>query len=210
MRGMDAHHCPGLPSLVFLHRSDKVTAVYQAHAIAFPFVLRSPFGAQDHGRVIVMAGSSPDTPHFQFRASHQVSLQAPLHGMPAREGNEFIIPILKIQAAGKALGKGHLAASMVFYPHRPGYDVFLLKNPVIQAYCHIRSSFLHGDHQCLPFFIFRVKKGGHPCYLIRIRKDLVSAETEIRRYAAVAVHQLHTAAPVVPHAAGGQLLGQAV
>ncbi len=95
---IDSHNHPCLPSLILPGRGREITAVDKAEAITVPEILRSIRTADNHGRIVLMAGGSPHAADLQPCAPDPVSLRFSLHSMPAAEGHKIIVSELEIQA----------------------------------------------------------------------------------------------------------------
>ena len=135
--GMDPCLYSGRASLILLGRGGKVSAVCQAEAVAVARVLVCLRAAQDQGRVVVMAGGTPDASDVDAGPFNGKAAEGAFHGVPAGKEDHVIVSEKDIHAHGKGLFQNDGVLSRIYHLQRPGDDVGLLKNAVEELDPHV-------------------------------------------------------------------------
>ena len=131
---MNAHDGPDGAGLVKFNIRPVVAGVHQHHAIALPKILGGGPVAEDHEGIVLMAGYPPGRGNG-LNTVHQVPpLHGALHGVPPVEVEQLPVAKGQIQAGRCRFPKLYHSVSGVFYPNRPGDDVFFGKDAVQQLH----------------------------------------------------------------------------
>ncbi len=129
---MDPHHHPGLLHLVQLCLTDKIAAVHKGDTKALPVILRGGPVAEDHRRIVVMAGNAPLALHRLDAVMKGLTLRKPLHGMPSVKMDHVHGTPGKVQLRGHYPAQGDGSFPSVYHFHRPGDDVAVPDHTVKQ------------------------------------------------------------------------------
>ena len=135
--GMDPCLYSGRASLILLGRGGEVSAVCQAEAVAVSRVLVRLRAAQNHGRVVVMAGGAAHTSDMNAGPLNGKAAEGTFHGVPAGKEDHVIVSEKDIHVHGKGLFQNDGGLSRIYHLQRPGDDVGLLKNAVEELDPHV-------------------------------------------------------------------------
>ena len=205
--GVDAHDQPGVRELAPLRLGDEVAAVEQGRAVAQAVVLPRVMLAEDHKGVVLVAGGPPDAAHPLDPGAQGRTVQIPFPDVAAVKGDEVQVRPGEVQAQAHGLMELHGPAPPVGQPGGPGDEIVLLAHAVEELHLHAGAGVPEDHPQRLPALAV---EGGQALQRVLPRANLVVRVPEIQQEAAVALLHLRPAEPVVPHAAGGVLLGQGV
>ena len=147
VRQTDLHPC--LSELVESGHPHKSAAVDQLHRVAGSCRLGCLAVSQDQKRVVLMGGGSPPAYDNLLSVGHRYPLRGTLHGMPAIEGHEVIVPADKIQICRECPVEINLLIRVIVYDGRPRDDIQLRKNPIQKLDPQLCLRVPERDHQCL-------------------------------------------------------------
>ena len=206
--GVDAHDQPGVLELTALHGGQEAPAVEQGRAEAEAVVLPGVPFAEDHEGVVLVAGGPPDTAHALHPRPQGGPGEGSLPDVPAVKGEEVQVGAAKVQAQAHHAAEDHRGLPPVGDADGPGDEVLLLADAVEELRLHPGAGVPEHHGEGLPPLV--PEEGGEALQGVLARTDAVGGIAQVQQDAAVGLLHLRGGQAVVPHAAGGPLLGQGV
>ena len=191
------------------HIGAETAGIDRHHAAAGAGFLRGLPVAEDHKRIVVMAGRTPGGGNRLDGICQVHALYLAFHGMTAVEVDQIPLPEGQVQA-----GRGHLvqlqrAIAVICQPDRTGNDILLCKHAVQEFQAQPCNRVLQAHGQRFGLIVF-VVGGGQAVQCIFAGGYLVRNIKEVRAAHPGGIGDGNRAEAEVPHIAAGILLRQDV
>jgi hypothetical protein len=127
--------------------------------------------------------------------------------MAAVKGDKVQICTLEIQAGGHDPHKPQGSFASIADPHRPGNEVILGKNAVVELHLQVGNGVLQENNQGLGLLAVKSRKSLQGVLPL---PDLIVPVAKVRHMASVLKLHLQRGHPEISDTAGGVLLGQGI